>query len=290
MRKQWLLPLTAVLGGAAAFVLRLAQNRTGFETVTGLPIPGNPAGLVLVVLLIALAAALYLLARQLPKEAEPGPVFPADFATGDAKRLTLPVTGVFLMALSGLADLYEGFSSVNLLEQMSAAAAGPQYTAPLQTMSIGFSAKAQVLLGILALLSAAGLFSGLTACRRKDGTAPKPANGNLLLIPPVSLVVRLVLAYRIDSVNPSLAAYYVELLALVFLTLSFYRLSSFAFRAGQTRRFALYAGAAVVLCITTLADSSQYLSSILLYIGGTLALLGFLLLRFASQSTAERND
>ena len=89
----------------------------------------------------------------------------------------------------------------------------------------------------------------------------------------------LVLVYRVDSVDPALEAYYVELLALVFLTLGFYRLSSFAFGAGRTRRFALYTGAAVVLSLAALTDGAAGISSTLLYLGGALTLLGFLLLR-----------
>lgn len=292
MKKQWMLPLAAVLGGAAAFVLRLVQNLTGFESTTGLPIPGNAAGTALAVLLAALAVLLLLLVRQLPKETEQGPAFPADFSTGDTKLLTLPVIGVFLMALSGLADLYEGLGLGSLLGQMSAAAAGPGYAEPavLLTGSIGFSSRLQLLMGLLSILSAAGLFFSLLACRLKEGAAPKPFNGNLLLIAPVALVVRLVLTYRVDSVNPALSAYYVELLALVFLTLGFYRLSSFAFRSGRTRRFALYAGAAVALSIAALADGTPYLSSILLYGGGALALLGFLLLRLAPRPQAGADN
>lgn len=288
MKKQWTLPLTAVLGGAAAFALRLVQNRTGFESATGLPISGSAAGTALAVLLAALAVLLLLLVRQLPRETEQGPAFPADFSTGGTKLLTLPVIGVFLMALSGLADLYEGLGLGSLLAQMSAAAAGPGYgeTPVLLGGSAGFSARTQLLMGLLSILSAAGLFFSLLACRSKAGPAPKAFNGNFLLLPPVALVVRLVLTYRIDSVNPALAAYYVELLALVFLTLGFYRLSSFAFRSGRTRRFALYAGAAAVLSIATLADGSPYLSSILLYTGGALTLLGFLLLRLAARPQA----
>ena len=70
----------------------------------------------------------------------------------------------------------------------------------------------------------------------------------MLLVPVVCPVIRLVLVYRVDSIDPVLSDYYLELLALVFLTLGFYRLSSFAFGAGRTDRFALYAGLAVVLC------------------------------------------
>ena len=289
MKKQWTLPMTAVLGGAAAFVLRLVHKRIGFEADTGLPVPGNFAGIALVLLLAALALLLVLLVRQLPGEEDPGPAFPADFAALDAKLLTLPVIGVFLMILSGLTDLLEGFGAGNLLWKLHTAALNDPYTLST-TMGLefsGFSAKAQLLMGLLTLLSAAGLFLNLLACRQKDDEAPRPANGNLLLILPVSLVVRLVLTYRIDSVNPALSAYYVELLALVFLTLGFYRLSSFAFRAGRTRIFALYAGAAVILSIAALADGMHYLSSILLYAGGALALLGFLLMRLVSQAAND---
>lgn len=292
MKKQWTIPLTAVLGGAAAFALRLVQNRTGFESATGLPIPGSAAGTALAVLLAFLAVLLLLLVRRLPGETEQGPAFPADFSTADARLLALPVAGVFLMALSGLADLYEGLGLGSLLWKLNAAAAlnDPYALSAAAGLELcgtaAFSAKAQLLMGLLSILSAAGLFFSLLACRSRDGAAPRAFNGNLLLIAPVGLVVRLVLTYRVDSVNPALAAYYVELLALVFLTLGFYRLSSFAFRSGRTRRFALYAGAAAVLSIAALADGSPYLSSILLYAGGALALLGFLLLRLAARPRA----
>lgn len=290
MKKQWILPLTAVLGGAAAFILRLLQRHTGFESGTGLPVPGNPAGMILVVLLAALAAVLILLVRQLPKETEAGPAFPDVFTTDDTKLLTLPVMGVFFIALSGLADLYEGLGMGSLLLQMAAGDPSGALASSLRIVAPGFSAKAQILMAILSIASAAGLFVNLLACRRRDGAPAGSANGNLLLIPPVNLVFRLVLTYRIDSVDPVLVAYYVELLALVFLCLGFYRLSSFAFRAGRTRHFALYSGAAVILCVAALADGSPYLSSILIYIGGALTLLGFLLLRLAFQPADGQDD
>lgn len=286
MKKQWILPLTALLGGAAAFVLRLFHKHTGFEADTGLPIPGNMAGLALAVLLAALAILVILLVRRLPKEQEPGPAFPADFFTGSAGLLTLPVTGVFLMALSGLADLLEGLSGQNLLLALQTAANGNAAPDAALYASSAFSAKTQLLLGALGLLAAAGLFLGLTACRRKADAAPRRFQGDLLLMAPVALVVRLVLTYRVDSVDPALSSYYVELLALVFLTLGFYRLSSFAFKAGRTRRFALYAALAAILSIAALGDG-RCLSSILLYAGGTLALLGLLLLRLEAAPPAE---
>ena len=52
MKQHLLIPLAALLGGAAAFCLRLWQNCTCFEPQTGLPIPGAPAGMVLAVFLL----------------------------------------------------------------------------------------------------------------------------------------------------------------------------------------------------------------------------------------------
>ena len=104
MDKHYALPLTAALGGAAACVLRLLQNHTGFEADTGLPIPGNLAALALAVLLIGSALALALTARLLPAEEEPGPVLPRDFSTENTGLLTIPMCGVFLLSLEHISE------------------------------------------------------------------------------------------------------------------------------------------------------------------------------------------
>lgn len=286
MNKRYALPLTAVLGGAAAWVLRLLQNRTGFEADTGLPIPGNPAGLALAVVLAGLGIALVITARLLPAEEDPGPTLSGGFSTVSMGFLALPMCGVFLIALSGAADLAE---SVSLLPEGVVSSRHTIYGI-LRAGGLGFSPQGQMLLGILTLAAALGLFPVLAGCRRRKGALGGRSPSVVTLLPVGALVVRLVLTYRIDSVNPSLSMYYVELLALVFLTLGFYRLSSFAFQAGQTRRFALYAGAAAVLCAASLADGSAYLSSLLLYAGGAVTLLGFLLLRIANGIEAEQDD
>ena len=281
MKKYALVPLVSVAGGAAAFVLRLLQNRTGFEASTGLPVPGNLPGLALIVCFVLLAAALAVLSRKFPQDAGDGPAFPAAFTTNNTSLLLLPVAGILLVSLSGLADLFEGLTMNNLLAQMKAAA---DPYAVLEDAIYGFSGKTQLILGVLTLLGAAALFLSAVSCRQKEGEDVPPSfSGNLLLVFPVVLVVRLVMTYRLDSVNPALSAYYVELLALVFLTLAFYRLSSFAFNAGRTARFALYTGLAVVFSLATLADGGPHLSSLLLYAGSAVTALGFLLLQFSSE-------
>ncbi len=286
MNQRYALPLTAALGGAAACVLRLLQNHTGYEAGSGLPIPGNPAALALAVLLAGLAAALALMARLLPAEEDPGPVLPRDFSTENAGLLAIPMCGVFLLALSGLSDLAE---SVSLLPEGLVSSQHAIYGI-LRAGGLGFSPQGQMLLGALTLAAAVSLFPVLAGCRRREGGPRHKAPAAITLLPVAALVVRLVLTYRIDSVNPSLTMYYVELLALVFMTLGFYRLSSFTFQAGRTRRFGFYAAGSLVLCAASLADGSAYLSSLLLYAGGALSLTGFLLLRIANGLEAEADD
>ncbi len=99
MRAHLPLLLATILGGAAAFALRLAQTRTGFEPDTGLPVPGNVPAILLVILLVLLAAGLFLLCRRIPKERHPVSFLPC-FSTADAAFLIVPLCGVFLLGAS----------------------------------------------------------------------------------------------------------------------------------------------------------------------------------------------
>ena len=256
MRKYILVPVLITAGSAGAFLMRLSQMRTGFEALTGLPVPHDPWQYVLPVFLLILAVLLALAVSRVPESAQPPAAFAGAFFTTDAIMLALPAAGILLTALSGVLELAAGLTT---------------------------GLRAQLLTGILSLLSAGSLLPAAAACRRPGShqiqpEAPRQLNCALLLVTPVCLVTRLVLTYRQDSVDPTLSAYYIELLAIVFLTLAFYRLASFAFQAGKTRRYLLYAGAAVILSAATLADGHQ-LSGTLFYAGGALSQLGFLLLR-----------
>ena len=283
MKKPLLLPFIALVGGAAAAVLRLLQNTTGFEEGTGLPIPGNLPATALVILLVLLAAVLILLVHRLPEKA--APAFPADFTARDPRLLFVPMAGLFLMGISGVLDLVAGLGLTETLIQGAVSAADPSGMTSVVAISSsdGYSSQAHLILGVLDLLAAAGLFFAVRACGTKHRHSRLRFNGTWLLAPVLAMAVRLVLAYRVDSVNPALEAYYVELLALVFLNLAFYRFSSFSFDAGRTRRFALYACCAVVLCLAAFCDSSS-LSARLLEIGAGLCVLGFLLLHLTAAS------
>lgn len=262
MKKYFLFPALALAGGAAAFALRRLQIATGFESATGLPAAGCPYAAALPILLCVLAAVFWLMDRRLPGEkGGDSPLeFAACFASSGAGIPTLMVMGLFLWLASGAYGVYTGV------------VLGPSVL--------------NLVLGILTILSAAALFPVVSACRKRGSETGSGVNENLLLVPVVCLVVRLVLTYRADSVNPTLAAYYVELLALVFLVLCLYRVSAFAFRCGRTRRFAFCAQMAVVFCMATMADLHGAAAR-LLYAGGALLVLAFLLLRLETVAWAE---
>lgn len=252
MKKQLLIPVLAAAGGVLAMALRLAQMRTGFEAGTGLAIPGNAAGMALVVLLVVVAAVLALLSRPLPKLDKKG-TFISAFGQMDTAALAAVTAGALLMALSGAADMATGLGMRNELL---------------------FSRQAHLIFGVLTLLSAGGIFLGAVACRKASAAFV----GTPLLAAPVMLVLRLVLVYRVNSADPTLAVYYIEILAIAFLTLGFFFLSTFAFGDARPRAFALCAACAVVLAMASLGEWSTRDASVLaLYAGGGVALLGFLI-------------
>ena len=59
MKHRFSIPALSVCFGAVGFLLRLLQNRTGFEPDTGLPIPGSVPAILLPILLMAAAGILY---------------------------------------------------------------------------------------------------------------------------------------------------------------------------------------------------------------------------------------
>lgn len=255
MKKSVLLPLVSVLDGGAALLLRAVQLRTGFDA-DGLPIPGTPARIGLFLMLVCAAVVLLLLSRALPERGASSGVFAQSFSAARPEQMTVILAGVLLLAVSGAAQM-------------------------AQSLQAGLPLT-KLLPGALTLLMAVDLYLPAISIRKPS----MPLLRELLLIPVIYSIVRLVLLYRTVSVDPSLCVYDVELLASVFLTLGFYRLSAFAYQSGKTRPFAWFSSVAVVFCLATLADQDS-LGGLLFYLGGAVTLLGFLLLHLNRVSSAE---
>ena len=245
MKTNRIVLIHAALGGCAAFVLRLIQNRVGFESGTGLPIAGSPAALALLALLAAFCAGAAALSFRFPKN---GVTFP--FAPSGQIPRVLCTAGAFLLALSG----------------------GLKLQARLFTVSGNADRIFGLLCGVLSVCAAGGVLVSIQ--NRRDNPE------NALLFPPIAIVVQLIADYRVDSINPILVRYAPEMAALALLALGFYQITSFAFGGGNLRRLAFYTGSAVPLSLCAAADGG--LSSAAMYVGAALALMGYF--QTASQS------
>ena len=265
------LPLTALVGGAAALLLRMWNLRAGFETASRLPVPGHPSFPATVAALALTLAVTLILSRRLSDGGAPR------FPVRAVKRsfVTPVVAGAFVLACAGLVDLYEAFSGENLRSALSGSSLSYEYAFAnlIDGKSVGFSPLAQGFAGLLTLVSAWAVFECARAC----------LHGNLrsramVMVPAVALAFRLVALYRVDSVNPTLETYALVLMAFVFQTLGFYAFSAFAFDCGDLRQFAAATGGAVCLTLCALTDEGDYLSTPLTLAGSASALLGLLLL------------
>ena len=261
MKKHVLIPSLSAAGGIVCFLLRRMQLASGFEAGTGLPVAGEPLSVILPTVLAALFLAITALAWKLPDEKEDCPLdFGRQFAAARPTLLLPAAAGIGLWLLSGAA---------RLAAFLQAKASGLHYTADL---------RMGALTGSLVLAAALCLLPALDAARRGRDIRP---GAEILLVLVVSLVAQLALGYREMSVNASQQAYYPALMALMALTVCFFRLSSFAFRCGKTRRFVIFSAAAVLLCMTAAADPAAPAVR-LVFPGGAAVALGFQSLRLAA--------
>ena len=108
--KTRLLSVTVLLGGGITALLRLLQNRYGFDADTELPV-SSPFSYLLPLFLLLLAGVLAVLVRGFPGETEDTPgEFPDYFSDRSSIPTTLLLAGVLLWVLSGVYALYAGFA------------------------------------------------------------------------------------------------------------------------------------------------------------------------------------
>ncbi len=281
MNKQAVLPVLTIAGGGAAFFLRLCQNRTGFDPSTGLPIPGNVCALALPILLAAWALGLLWWVRGLPS-GDPSAPFRGVFPSAGTAAIAVFSCGLLAILMSGFLDIFAALLSPSVLTGQSGFLTGALSAAGAWA---GLPSRIRFIPGLTSVLCglclAPSAFALRTSGKRQDGTL----QDELLLIPVVALVVRLVISYRISSVNPILMAYYPGLLALILLILTFFRFASFVYSDGAPRRFIWYGAMAVILCMTAAADTAS-VSELLFLCGMALVLIIFLsLLRSAPTHT-----
>ena len=251
MRKEILLPVSAVVLGAGGLALRRWELATAFEE-TGLVTPGMPSTLALGALSIVAAVlflALVLLLRPVEGKRTEGATL-----KGDTLSLSSTVLGAFLLlgsAALGCLELGAQF------RQAAALAAQGKGGNPVLAVLLPFA------LTLLCLGSGVSLLSvGKDAYR---GGGVRRFSGTVLL-PAYTCCIWLISAYQGRASDPVVQDYLYELLAIICALLAFYYVAGSSFehpRPGKTMFFSL---CAVYFCLVTLAD--EHSAAELLRYGG----------------------
>ena len=223
MKKHYLLPLVSVLGGFGGLFLRRMQLETAFEPASGLPIPGAPATMALLALSLAVAVALFFLARGGARVPTP---YSAAFQYGCVPCFIIAEVGVACLA-TGAAMMLFGWRDAG--------------------------GGALALCCGLFMLLAASCLSIITARNSRNGW--KGEGSVLLLAPPFACCLWLMLSYQSWARDPVVNDYMFALFAVIATMLAFYYMAAYSFGQPKETLTLFFGGLAVYFCIICLADT-----------------------------------
>lgn len=241
MKKNFLLPGIAIIGGIIGFFLRKWELRTAFEPTTGLPIAGVPATYALLALSFGVAAALLLgcwkCRTSLPYDqmfyAKEQPVF-----------LLVTVVSAFCLLVSAGAEmiLYPTTYQTALLaaEEDESMSRLPMFLPPLR-----------ILLGIVGFLCVLWIARNLFRAKGK-GNESLAILGLCLMF-----CVWLISDYQVRAADPVILDYVYEIFAICAALLALYELATFSFQTGRPRLTTVLSLLAVYFSLVTLADRHE---------------------------------
>ena len=249
MRKELVLPVTAIVGGAIGFFLRRLELATAFEPDTGLPIEGMPVTWALIALSAAVAVVLLLLCLGVGKGFEGG--YDQAFRARDAAPYMMGMTaGAFLTAAAGVLLLLK-------LPRLYAEASLETSGFPM------FSLVPMVLLAVLCLCSA---WSVLMLGKNNYRGEEKGRYSAWLLIPAYTCCMWLIVSYQEHSGDPIILDYVYQLFSVIAAVLGCYFLSGFGFGRSRPAAAAFFSAEAMYFALVTLADAHEP-AFLLLYAG-----------------------
>ena len=234
MGKHVALPLLALAGGLAAFVLRRWQLVSAYDPETRLFRPGAPATLFLAGLLVLLALVFLLLGWKkggprdfLPAFRCPSPIFMAGMTAS-----------AFLFLGAGLLTLMEGMDRLALW-RLAPSSTPLTYPAAL------------LLCGLLCFPAGAGTLAAGRACYRE---ACPPICSLLALFPPMAGLTWLFASHLAHGTDPALLGYGFSLLSAAAMTLALYDAAAFFHGRPHPGQMLFFSLMAVVLGLLSLAD------------------------------------
>lgn len=248
MRKEIILPVTAIAGGAVGFGLRRWELTTAFEPDTGLPIAGMPATYALVAFSVVMALVLALLCRGTHRDF-PGGYDQAFAAKGNTVYITALVAAALLTAAGGALAL---LGVPGALQAADAELSGTPYLTVLP----------RILLGGFSLASAWGMFTVGRNNYRGEGQGKYSA---ALLIPSYACCLWLIVAYQARSGDPVVLDYVWQLFAIMAAVLGTYFMAGFAFERSKVFRSSYFSTLGIYFILLTLADGHA-LWMLLLYV------------------------
>ena len=249
MRKELVLPVTAIVGGAIGFFLRRLELATAFEPDTGLPIEGMPVTWALIALSAAVAVVLLLLCLGVGKGFEGG--YDQAFRARDAAPYMMGMTaGAFLTAAAGVLLLLK-------LPRLYAEASLETSGFPM------FNLFPIALLSVLCLVSAWSVLMLGRNNYRGQGRGKYSAH---LLLPAYTCCMWLIVSYQEHSGDPIILDYVYQLFAVIAAVLGCYFLSGFGFGRGRPAAAAFFSAEAMYFALVTLADTHEP-AFLLLYAG-----------------------
>ena len=249
MRKELVLPVTAIVGGAIGFFLRRLELATAFEPDTGLPIEGMPVTWALIALSAAVAVVLLLLCLGVGKGFEGG--YDQAFRARDAAPYMMGMTaGAFLTAAAG----------VLLLLKL------PRLYAEASLETSGFPMFSLVPMVLLAVLCLASAWSMLMLGKNNYRGEEKGRYSAWLLIPAYTCCMWLIVSYQEHSGDPIILDYVYQLFSVIAAVLGCYFLSGFGFGRSRPAAAAFFSAEAMYFALVTLADAHEP-AFLLLYAG-----------------------
>lgn len=222
MRKQFLLPLLALVGGIAGGFLRGWQLETSFEPDTGLPISGTPATLAIALVFLCLAVLITLVSLSKHHKS------PLHFSLAFQNKSLLYFAPICLAAALTIA------AGLLFLMEWSRT-----YEPPVL----------QLVLGLITVAAAPCLlFVGLRHYKQGWTTEHSP----LLMIPAFMCCVWIMFAYQGWARDPIISDYIFHLFAIIFTLLAHYYVSSYALSRPREVPLCITGSLAVAFSFTVL--------------------------------------
>ena len=235
MRNDIVLPILALAGGAAGFLLRWWQLASAYLPETGLFLRGAPSTYALAGLFALLALALLLLLREKREGLED---FLPAFGSPDVGQMTVFAAAWVLLLAAGGLGMQDGFRGLRLWK------GNPE----LYQLSIPAS---QLLAGGLFVLAGFGVLSmGRMAYRGELNSV----GCRLASFPALAGLVWLFATHLKHGTEPVLMKYGFGLFAALLLTLAHYCVAGFLYGKPRPRGTLFFALTGVALGITSLAD------------------------------------